>query len=69
MVGTIVAELASVGYELVLYVTPHPELHLPHHHSLAVAIAGQVQDHLEDDAAGALIRALTVVDNPYQTKP
>ncbi len=64
VIGKIVAELATVGYELVLFITPTPKL--PDHHSLAVAVTGSVQPKLSDAAANALIRALTVVDNPYQ---
>jgi len=61
------SELASVGCKLVLFVTPDPAQGLPDHHALAVAIAGVVQPTLPDAAADALLRALTVRDNPYQS--
>ena len=62
--GEVTHELALVGYELVLFVTPTPEL--PDHHALAIAKGGQVQATLSDDAASALLRAMRVIDNPYQ---
>jgi hypothetical protein len=68
-VGRIVSELASVGYELVLYVTPDLARGLPDHHTLAVARAGAVLQALPDDGADALLRVLTVRDNLYQSKP
>lgn len=64
IVQRLIAELGSAGYEMVLYITPVPEL--PDHHSLAVAMRGIVQSELPDDAADALIRALIVIDNPYR---
>jgi len=68
-VERIMSELAAAGYQLVLFVTPDPAQGLPDHHSLAVAIAGVVQPTLSDAAADALLHALTVRDNPYQSKP
>ena len=70
-VSQLMQALAQVGYELVLFVTPHPDLPtpLPDHHSLAVARSGQVEAKLADDAADALLHTLTTMDNPYQTKP
>ncbi len=68
-VGRIMSELAAVGCGLVLYVTPDLALGLPDHHTLAVAIAGVVQPTISDAGADALLRALTVRDNPYQSKP
>jgi hypothetical protein len=65
--GKIMQELAAGGFELVLFVTPTPTF--PDHHSLAVAKNGNVQPTLADDAADALIRAMTVVDNPYMQHP
>ena len=59
LVGRIMSERAAIGYEL----------GLPDHHSLAVALAGVVQQTLSDDAADTLLRALTVRDNLYQSKP
>jgi len=66
MVSHLMQALVQVGYELVLFVTPHPELPipLPDHHSL-----GQVESKLADAAADALLHTLTMMDNPYQTKP
>ncbi len=63
VVGKIIQELATAGFELILFVTPTPQF--PDHHSLAVAKNGAVQQTLADEAADALIRAMTVVDNPY----
>ncbi|HLY29419.1 MAG TPA: hypothetical protein VKQ36_00195, partial [Ktedonobacterales bacterium] len=71
LVRQLIQALAQVGYDLILFVTPHPELPipLPDHHSLAVARNGQVEPKLADVAADALLHALTMMDNPYQTKP
>lgn len=66
VVGKIMEELGTAGYQLVLFVTPDPEHGLPDHHSLAVAVGGTVEPNLSDEAADALLRALTVVDNPYR---
>jgi hypothetical protein len=66
VVGKIIEELAAVGYQLVLFVTPAPELGLPDHHSLSMARAGVIEPTLPDAAADALLRALTVIDNPYR---
>lgn len=66
VLARIIEELGSVGFELVLFVTPAHVLGLPDHHSLAVARSGVIQPALADDAADALMRALMVVDNPYQ---
>jgi hypothetical protein len=59
-------ELATVGYELVLFIMPAPELRLPDHLSLAIARAGTIEPTLPDEAADALLCGLTVVDNPYR---
>jgi hypothetical protein len=67
VIGKIMGELAKARYELVLFSTPTPDL--PDHHSLAVAYigrAGNTEPTLSDAAADALLRALTVVDNPYR---
>jgi hypothetical protein len=64
IVQRLVAELATVGCELVLYVTPVAGY--PDHHTLVVARGGGLELMLRDDALDALIRAMTVVDNPYQ---
>jgi len=67
VIARVQQEFGAVGYELVLYVTPNAQL--ADHHTLAVARAGSIQPALPDDAAEALIRALTVVDNPYRPHP
>jgi len=67
VIGRIKEELKNVGYEPVLFATPTSDL--PDHHSLAIARVGaktSVEPILSDEAADALIRALTVVDNPYR---
>lgn len=63
-IGPLVQTLAVVGYEPILYVTPTPDL--PDHHSLAVGRNRVPDSILADAAADALIRASTVVDNPYR---
>jgi len=62
--STLVHALGAIGYEVMLYVTPTPDL--PDHHFLAVAYRGSVQQHLADDVADVLIHTLTVIDNPYR---
>ncbi len=67
------SELSHVGYTLVLFITPTRQF--PDHHTLAVAKqmspasgqAGIIEVSLTDAPLDALIRALTVVRNPYQT--
>lgn len=66
IVAKVMTELALVGYELVLWVTPTADL--PDHHTLAVRGQGVAESHLPDDAADALILAFTVVENPYRTQ-
>jgi len=65
-IGQLVNELASVGigYTPVLFVTPTRTY--PDHHTLAIARHGVIETTLQEDALDALIRALNVVDNPYQ---
>jgi len=60
------AELVTVGCELVLYVTPVAGY--PDHHTLVVVRSGMIDVTLRDEALDALIRVMTVVDNPYQQK-
>lgn len=69
MVGRLIAQLGAEGYEPVLFVTP--TAHMPDHHTLAVARAGSsvAEQTLPDAAADALIRAMDVVDDPYQAQP
>lgn len=62
----LISELATVSSELVLYVTPVAGY--PDHHTLAVARSGVIEVTLRDEALDALIRAMIVVDNPYQQK-
>ncbi len=64
IVQRLIGELATVGCELVLYITPVAGY--PDHHTLVVARSGVMEVMLRDDALDALIRAMTVVDNPYQ---
>ena len=74
-ISRLVSALRAVGYEPVLFVTPTVDL--PDHHSLAVRRILHTTGHLlvrEQDvevtlpeaAADALLRALTVMDNPYR---
>jgi hypothetical protein len=59
-------ELASASLGLALYVTPVPGY--PDHHTLTVARSAVIEVTLGDDALEALIRAMTILDNPYQPK-
>jgi hypothetical protein len=63
----LISELATVAGELVLYVTPVAGY--PDHHTLAVARGGMIELTLGDDMLDALMRAMTVVDNPYRQRP
>jgi hypothetical protein len=60
----LMTERATVGHEVVLYVTPVAGY--PDHHTLVVVRSGVIEVTLNDAALDALIRAMTVVDNPYQ---
>ena len=64
LVGPLTRELASSGYGAVLYVTPTHRY--PDHHTLTLVRNGQIERTLRDDALDALLRAVHVVDNPYQ---
>ncbi|MBF6590451.1 MAG: hypothetical protein IVW57_07950 [Ktedonobacterales bacterium] len=64
IVRRLIRDLATVGCEPVLYATPVAGY--PNHHTLVVARSGVIEFTLRDDALDALIRAMTVVDNPYQ---
>jgi len=69
-------ELGAVGYTLVLFITPTRQF--PDHHTLAVttisglgagpsgAPGGAIEVPLTDAPLDALLRAVTVVHNPYQ---
>lgn len=63
IVQRLIAELAGAGFEPVLYVMPIACY--PDHHTLAVARGGVTAMTLQVEALDALIRAMTVVDNPY----
>jgi hypothetical protein len=63
IVQRLIAELRLPGYALALYVTPVQGY--PDHHTLAVMRSGVVEPTLADDALDALIRAMTIADNPY----
>jgi hypothetical protein len=67
VIARIQQELAVVGYELVLFITP--TVRYADHHTLGIMKNGQVQQTLDDVAADALLRAFTVVSNPYKGKP
>ena len=64
VIGKIRTELQQDGFDLVFFITPTSTY--PDHHALAVAQHQVVAMILADAAADALIRALTVVDNPYR---
>lgn len=66
IVQHLIAELAAAGRELVLYVTPVAGY--PDHHTLVVARGGVLEVALRDEALDALIRAMTVVDNPHRQR-
>ena len=61
----LIAELRRAEYAPLLYVTPVQGY--PDHHTLVVVRGGFVEQTLADDALDALVRAMTVVDNPYRT--
>jgi hypothetical protein len=60
-------ELGSVGYEMILFITPTPRY--SDHHTLGVMRNSQLEVTLSDRAADALLRAFAVVSNPYRGKP
>lgn len=68
IVQRLMSELATIGCELVLYIIT-PVAGYPDHHTLVVARSGAIEVTLRDDALDALLRAMTVVDNPYQQRP
>jgi hypothetical protein len=61
IVERLINELATVGCELALYITPVP--HFPDHHTLAIMRSGLLEKTLRDDV---LIRAMSIVSNPYR---
>ena len=67
IVQRLVSELGRARYQLRLYVTPIQGY--PDHHTLVVVRNGITRLTLTDDALDALIRAMTIVDNPYRAAP
>jgi hypothetical protein len=59
-------ELAAIGCELALYITPVPRF--PDHHTLVVKRLGGVETTLRDEVLDALIRAMITVSNPYRQR-
>ena len=66
IVQRLITEVAMVGCEPVLYITPVAGY--PDHHTLAMMRSGIIEVALSDDVMDAMIRAMTIVDNPYQQK-
>ncbi|HEX6543270.1 MAG TPA: hypothetical protein VF040_16055 [Ktedonobacterales bacterium] len=64
IVQRLVDELAVIGCTPVLYVTPAPVA--PDHHTLVFLRGGMLEAALQDDMLQALVRASTVVPNPYR---
>lgn len=64
IVQRLITELLVAGYALLLYITPVQGY--PDRHTLVITRDGAVEQILTDDALDALIRAMTVVDNPYR---
>lgn len=59
-------ELAAIGYELALYITPVPRF--PDHHTLVVKHSGVIEATLRDEVLDALIRAMITLSNPYRQR-
>lgn len=66
IVQQLIDELAIIGCEPVLYVTPVPQF--ADHHTLVFLRAGALELTLEQDVLDALARAMMIVKNPYQRK-
>ena len=64
IVERLINELATVRCELALYITPVPRF--PDHPTLAVVRDGLVETTLRDEVLDALIRAMSIVSNPYR---
>ncbi len=64
IVERLVNELATVGCELALYITPVGRF--PDHHTLVIIRNGLMETTLRDEALDALIRAMSSVTNPYR---
>lgn len=62
-------ELTDVqnGYAIVLFITPTRRY--ADHHTLGITRNGQIETTLQDFVADALLRAFTVVSNPYKGQP
>jgi len=61
----LVSELATIGCNPALYVTPVIPRY-PNHHTLVFVRGGMLELTLQDDVLQALVRAMTIVSNPYQ---
>lgn len=59
-------ELATIGCDLALYITPVP--HFPDHHTIVITRVGIIEDNLRDEVLDALIRAMITVSNPYRQR-
>lgn len=66
IVQRLIVELAAVVCEPQLFVTPIPNY--PDYHTLVVVRYGLVEATLREDVLDALIRAMTIVDNPYRPR-
>lgn len=64
IVERLITELASAGCQLALYITPVPRF--PDHHTLVVMRDGLLEITLSDEVLDALIRAMSIVNNPYR---
>lgn len=58
-------ELATIGCEPALYVTPVMPRY-PNHHTLIFFRGGMLELTLQDDVLQALVRAMTILSNPHQ---
>lgn len=69
VIAHIQEELANLNadYAMLLFITPTRRY--VDHHTLAITCNGQIETTLEDDVADALLRAFTVVPNPYKGQP
>lgn len=66
-VQSLIQELATVGCEPVLFITPVIP-RSPSHHSLVIARNGLLELRLQRDVLDALARAMTIVENPFKRK-
>ena len=69
IIARIQEELANLnaGLAMILFITPTKRF--ADHHTLGITCNGQIEAILADAMAEALLRAFTVVSNPYQGKP